>query len=109
MRQSEEINDLPALRFQFTHPRRVRRAKAVEEAGKAMFQFTHPRRVRRSWIYQAEQKGIGFNSRTRVGCDPVLPSIRLLFCGFNSRTRVGCDQYLTDEQAAILVSIHAPA
>ena len=34
---------------------------------------------------------IGFNPRTRVGCDAQLPLFVLLWKSFNPRTRVGCD------------------
>ena len=54
------------------------------------FQFTHPGGVRRDPA-QIYGRGVGFNSRTREGCDssPLRPAAHL--GSFNSRTREGCD------------------
>ena len=72
---------------------------------------------------------VGFNSRTREGCDfvnpvcrdpgrvsihaPVKGAIFSLFsyadvCSFNSRTREGCDLWLARYSRPVRVSIHAP-
>ena len=114
------------------------------------FQFTHPRGVRcvspftllicavsihapaRGAILQSQalQRGLGFNSRTREGCDGALrhaldlnkfqfthprgvrcvPKLTSSNIGsFNSRTREGCDINITKKINNFQVSIHAPA
>ena len=78
------------LGFQFTHPRGVRPEPVLEQATLFEFQFTHPRGVRplsrrfactASWFQFTHPRGVrpakdasppprlGFNSRTREGCD----------------------------------------
>ena len=60
-----------------------------------MFQSTHPRGVRLSGAVKSPGAFLGFNPRTRVGCDCGC------WCGptassrFNPRTRVGCDSRRT--------------
>ncbi len=57
---------------------------------KALFQFTHPRGVRRR--ADGRRRGaVGFNSRTREGCDQGCGEPRNPKARFNSRTREGCD------------------
>ncbi len=55
-------------RFQSTHPRGVRRAKGCHSVKQNLFQSTHPRGVR---PVKAKIKDltVGFNPRTREGCD----------------------------------------
>ena len=74
---------------------------------KWQFQSTHPCGVRRA-AYQKPVNALGFNPRTRVGCDhPISISLRKERC-FNPRTRVGCDGWLSKILFAQCVSIHAP-
>ena len=100
--------------FQFTHPRGVRQTARRAHCNYLKFQFTHPRGVRRNCKNTMAYTQIGFNSRTREGCDAYLGYIpansfdvsihapargatasichnSLLISGFNSRTREGCD------------------
>ena len=110
-------------KFQFTHPRGVRRIMLVEGFSIHEFQFTHPRGVRLtgnflevSIIYgfnsrthagcDTRKYGKGhetdcFNSRTHAGCDILLQISGLLPDGFNSRTHAGCDM---DNGLASLIS-----
>ena len=146
----------PQMQFQSTHPRGVRLGGPAGHAPlgrrvsihapawgatpapretlspQMQFQSTHPRGVRRPPRARAGGR-VGFNPRTRVGCDlrfNVAPMQRDEFqsthprgvrpgaaharrgcCpGFNPRTRVGCD--IPDSTAPATdteVSIHAPA
>ena len=98
------------------------------------FQSTHPRGVRHGAPGKAGPNGRGFNPRTRVGCDAASRRVAARDrASFNPRTRVGCDQSFFFRQninntrfnprtrvgcdgklrqaceAALLVSIHAPA
>ena len=57
----------------------------------SQFQSTHPRGVRRRAAHQFAHAGIGFNPRTRVGCDAFRQVGTKSLTGFNPRTRVGCD------------------
>ncbi len=74
-----------------------------------LFQSTHPQGVRLG-LSVLVSFHLGFNPRTRKGCD--VPDIELavrLF-GFNPRTRKGCDLALASIVfARKIVSIHAPA
>ena len=57
-----------------------------------------------------EYFGIGFNPRTRVGCDQLFLVLGWCHWCFNPRTRVGCDVTGARHAAGeYLVSIHAPA
>ena len=52
---------------------------------------------------------IGFNPRTRMGCDlTARPAVDRSAC-FNPRTRMGCDRRLPSAMRPLYVSIHAPA
>ena len=75
-----------------------------------MFQSTHPRGVRRPDPYGPVPTVLGFNPRTRVGCD--VPTSKWRPCCpacFNPRTRVGCDALTLACATAPQVSIHPPA
>ena len=54
------------------------------------FQSTHPCRVRRN-CGEIRLLLRSFNPRTHVGCDMVIPLVRAAETGFNPRTHVGCD------------------
>ena len=80
--------------FQSTHPRGVRRL--VEPSP-----LTHLRVSIHAPAWGATQcgplcqcRGLGFNPRTRVGCDPAVLSYSPSERGFNPRTRVGCDGFI---------------
>ncbi len=95
-----------------------------------MFQSTHPHGVRREFRVR-DYWEVGFNPRTRMGCDlrclrrgyqprgfqsthphgvrqPAL-EVSLPRARFNPRTRMGCDRSLPMLGAHLQVSIHAPA
>ncbi len=98
----------------------------------SLFQSTHPQGVRRGLIMSFVFKSVGFNPRTRRGCDAdsscllflnLWVSIHapaggatpgeygglLLIVRFNPRTRRGCDRRDLLAEAGYNVSIHAPA
>ncbi len=98
-----------APEFQFTHPRRVRRGAIPESGLISGFQFTHPRRVRLI-RHRTSARTVGFNSRTRVGCDlskhgDLLRAVQFQFT-HPRRVRRGHNQPGGNHQD---VSIHAPA
>ena len=51
---------------------------------------------------------LGFNSRTRKGCDNIISKRFIKTISFNSRTRKGCDSSLPIATPPVSVSIHAP-
>ncbi len=73
-------------RFQFTHPHGVRRLCLATRLRSRRFQFTHPHGVRRF-------AGV----------------LQVFIIGFNSRTRMGCDKSHIVRELGFHVSIHAPA
>ena len=112
-------------------PTRGATAKWRRHCGLSRFQFTHPRGVRRCKHAGRRKDRSGFNSRTREGCDHTVKSksgsntvsihapargatfISInnqarLAC-FNSRTREGCDAFYQSRGHRRRVSIHAPA
>ncbi len=52
---------------------------------------------------------LGFNPRTRMGCDIAARRTFAIDRGFNPRTRMGCDYTDGPTKKAFMVSIHAPA
>ncbi|VDA98958.1 Octaprenyl diphosphate synthase / Dimethylallyltransferase / (2E,6E)-farnesyl diphosphate synthase / Geranylgeranyl pyrophosphate synthetase [Olavius algarvensis spirochete endosymbiont] len=52
---------------------------------------------------------LGFNPRTREGCDVISTAPRRLDDSFNPRTREGCDEGRRIFCDGPVVSIHAPA
>ena len=118
-------------RFQFTHPRGVRRLDTIADWVGAVFQFTHPRGVRRTIRDFTKTLPRSFNSRTHAGCDKCndheayleekvsihAPTrgatfgageiLRSIF-RFNSRTHAGCDHNASSINIHATVSIHAP-
>ena len=76
--------------FQSTHPHGVRRINPRFHLGTALFQSTHPHGVRLSVRNEAVPK-IGFNPRTRMGCDTDYIFQTYSMRRFNPRTRMGCD------------------
>ena len=64
------------------------------------FQSTHPRRVRQQ---HSKYVGLGrcFNPRTHVGCDKDGVLIENDSNGFNPRTHVGCDRERTEAVAKV--------
>ena len=66
--------------------------------------------MRLSALFNCSLKDLGFNPRTRVGCDKAVQADFRTEGSFNPRTRVGCDQAKIDAGANLeLVAIHAPA
>ena len=55
--------------FQSTHPRGVRLVRCAWTRKRRLFQSTHPRGVRHGSRYVEYLRYLGFNPRTRVGCD----------------------------------------
>ena len=95
-------------RFQFTHPRGVRHLHSLCVVRRKWFQFTHPRGVRPG-RRDIKKNGLGFNSRTHVGCDIFTKPGSVGCLSFNSRTHVGCDRTSTCQfRNSQNVSIHAP-
>ena len=62
--------------FQSTHPRGVRPAEKLGLVKPDGFQSTHPTRVRQHGLPRAAVGAIGFNPRTRVGCDGTAGGLR---------------------------------
>jgi len=85
---SNSLHDILRNEFQSTHPRGVRLLIVFGIIKKNLFQSTHPRGVRRQRTASGTWPAIGFNPRTREGCD--------------------FSKYFTQRQN-ITVSIHAPA
>ena len=110
VRQKAAALDRAAEQFQSTHPRGVRPCNPPERSRvNAMFQSTHPRGVRRPACTSTNLTPKGFNPRTRVGCDCLMPLDRN--CGpqgFNPRTRVGCDKrvYTPSNPPSMFQSTH---
>ena len=102
VRQDNKTHLSNSKRFQSTHPRGVRPALCrCCIFPQHRFQSTHPRGVRRLQRLYHGLVQVGFNPRTRVGCDPetpIRPSGRS--ARFNPRTRVGCDDE-SRENAAV--------
>ena len=109
-------------KFQSTHPRGVRLPVVYQSRGHVdvsihapawgatsgpqpvlriaqKFQSTHPRGVRRPTDGGFILRRTGFNPRTRVGCDGILPRYFHPGGGFNPRTRVGCDTISRSSQS----------
>ena len=61
-------------------------------AERVWFQFTHPGGVRLSRAHYVMRQYMGFNSRTREGCDGHRGQSEEVRASFNSRTREGCDR-----------------
>ena len=95
--------------FQSTHPRGVRQARHRWHLLLSAFQSTHPRGVRPAGRVPDQHALIGFNPRTRVGCDCPCQPFSAAGKSFNPRTRVGCDVGQQPVATVALVSIHAPA
>ena len=100
------IHACSAIRFQSTHPRRVRPNKRGLISFTSEFQSTHPRRVRREEIYRCPKTSC-FNPRTHVGCDPVLGNVsdKLVFQSTHPR-RVRLDFPLTVFPCLMFQSTH---
>ena len=118
--------------FQSTHPRGVRRPTSCPMSRRKEFQSTHPRGVRHAscfitltytdvsihapaWgatSFRATSKAssIGFNPRTRVGCDSVIRDSQVRVDKFQSTHPRGVRQpVLVPLHGGHVVSIHAPA
>ena len=81
-----------------------------EEISVIQFQSTHPRGVRRGIIVNGSHIDIGFNPRTRVGCDAIMHAQ----CDNSQKVSIhapawGATIALAISFAFLLVSIHAPA
>ena len=73
-----------------------------------MFQSTHPHGVRPQRLVNCFPF-IGFNPRTRTGCDSSAFFSQFPGLCFNPRTRTGCDSLYANYPRFRSVSIHAPA
>ena len=81
----------------------------IHDSG-TQFQSTHPRGVRLVKHLFPHLTPLGFNPRTRVGCDTLENQFRKDSGSFNPRTRVGCDgPQASGLLCPVPVSIHAPA
>ena len=79
------------VEFQSTHPRGVRPAEHGEQDQEKQVSIHAPAWGATFRQALAQLIHIGFNPRTRVGCDTVeVSDMKSLTC-FNPRTRVGCD------------------
>ena len=86
-----KVDDMASGLFQFTHPGGVRRKALLSVLCLLVFQFTHPGGVRRLSTSILCTSFCSFNSRTREGCDGIVPASEATPTSFNSRTREGCD------------------
>ena len=127
---SPKMRCMPAVLFQFTHPRGVR-LSTINFSVRGLSSFnsrTHAGCDLANVLIVALQ--LGFNSRTHAGCDPkrkqrakrphsfnsrthagcdfAQPITCSRCCSFNSRTHAGCDEELDAYDEMIDVSIHAP-
>ena len=98
----------PITSFQFTHPGGVRRSTHNSSFSLYAFQFTHPGGVRHQLlILNGVRDGFQFTHpggvRPSRGVRVAWPSV-----GFNSRTREGCDRRQLTRMLGDRVSIHAP-
>ena len=75
----------------------------------AVFQSTHPHGVRPFSVINFLYFYLGFNPRTRTGCDSDYISHMTMRPSFNPRTRTGCDTSGKTSRMSMQVSIHAPA
>ena len=82
----------PAMLFQSTHPRGVRRRG--RQYGEQVFGISiHAPTWGATWyLRQCSQRPQHFNPRTHVGCDPFRVLTRPKPRYFNPRTHVGCDR-----------------
>ena len=108
----------------------MRLANKYSPLSQRLFQSTHPHGVRHTRRIIARRR-LGFNPRTRTGCDLPFPNglfpwsmfqsthphgvrhrrveIQTGIARFNPRTRTGCDQNSQIVRPVGQVSIHAPA
>jgi len=95
--------------FQSTHPRRVRpRCEAPVLRCMSRFQSTHPRRVRRLGPdLRGLQQGVSIHAPAQ-GATPDRMDLQQRIVGFNPRTRAGCDSIsvLTPVLSALFQSTH---
>ena len=95
--------------FQPTHPHGVRPRSQTWIAPVRRFQPTHPHGVRQLWRRRSAT-GVGFNPRTRTGCDwRYYVTASVFKYRFNPRTRTGCDIRAQAWTLPTGVSTHAPA
>ena len=59
--------------FQSTHPHGVRPLISMVQSEYNLFQSTHPHGVRQAWTGRSVWIRMGFNPRTRTGCDYIFP------------------------------------
>jgi len=72
------------LWFQSTHPRGVRQIIVLPVPPKQTFQSTHPRGVRRILVKPILSCNMGFNPRTREGCDDTGSRVKVSDLEFQS-------------------------
>ena len=77
--------------FQFTHPGGVRHLETAPLLTLCIVSIHAPGRGATELSEAVEADRIGFNSRTREGCDGIIYTEKHLRVSFNSRTREGCD------------------
>ena len=78
--------------FQSTHPRGVRHEYETFDDADDFVSIHAPAWGATGSRYVEYLRYLGFNPRTRVGCDPYMLRQYEIKLGFNPRTRVGCDQ-----------------
>ena len=93
-----------------THaPARGATVKLSRSITSLMFQPTHPHGVRHGNVQVPSEEQLGFNPRTRTGCDELFGQAEGYDLGFNPRTRTGCDVESFQMEVPGNVSTHAPA
>ena len=100
---------IAAMEFQSTHPRRVRPVIAlVAHLSKVKFQSTHPRRVRpQHRTPPPHSYSVSIHAPTKGATSNTTNAVSVTI-GFNPRTHEGCDGINLTRPAVISVSIHAP-
>ncbi len=97
-----------ALQFQFALPHGERRPHDLLVFDEAAFQFALPHGERLLSIH-VFMRVSSFNSRSRMGSDPSMPTLQRLTGSFNSRSRMGSDTGMRLSAGQPTVSIRAPA
>ena len=109
MRLTVWASDMMPVRFQSTHPRRMRQEGFFFGSPSSGFQSTHPRRMRH-FSATREFTATRFNPRTREGCDLTNTSLPLRSARFQStHPRRVRHSIIKTFHYYELVSIHAPA
>ena len=95
------------MKFQSTHPRRVRQNQIIQNSRDSVFQSTHPRRVRLGKCAMRKILTLFQSTHPRRVRQAAVFSFAIID-SFNPRTHVGCDSNEWLQISFIAVSIHAP-